>query len=521
MAEERKDGIKRRSFIMMRSLFSGVAGLKVHQSKMDVIGNNIANVNTVGYKTQNVTFTDVFYQTVQAASGPNAETGKGGTNAKQIGIGSALGTISTNVAKQGGMQATDNSFDVMINGEEFMIVSDGTTNFFTKAGNLNIDEAGNLVNGSGLTVMGWQVNDEGEVKKDRVSALRVMSGDKLSAAPSKTVNASLAGNINQKDDAFTSTSAIDRYVSYTVDFYDSQGYMYKATYHVKQVQETDGGSYYSLYLYDVIDQNGDVVSMAEKITTTDPPTYKYLNDGSQINIRFNNTTDTMKVTDTEGTKLKIAPGEILAISTGTNVPTKVKDGDSGFVANFTETIANLYEYIKNGVNEDGEAVTDESIPSALTGHQIVIDYSQLTNYGSKTSLKASRGDLDGLGKGKAAGKLNSIAISDDGKVVGNYSNGDILTLGQIAVTSFANAAGLEKVGDNLFQATMNSGSFDGIGEDITVNGDSFTTGVLEMSNVDLAYEFTEMITTQRGFQANSRIITVSDTMLEELINLKR
>ena len=187
---------------MMRSLFSGVSGLKTHQIRMDVIGNNIANVNTVGYKTQNVTFTDVFYQTVQAASGPNAETGKGGTNAKQIGIGSALGTIATNVSKQGGMQATDNPFDVMINGDEFFIVSDGQSNFFTKAGNFNVDEAGNLVNGSGLTVMGWGVNEDGDIMKERVSALKVMSGDKMFASPEKTTKAHMTGNLCEKDDDF-------------------------------------------------------------------------------------------------------------------------------------------------------------------------------------------------------------------------------------------------------------------------------------------------------------------------------
>ena len=124
-------------------------------------------------------------------------------------------------------------------------------------------------------------------------------------------------------------------------------------------------------------------------------------------------------------------------------------------------------------------------------------------------------------KGKAVGKMSSIGIQTDGRIVANYSNGDTKVLGQIVVAKFNNPAGLEKVGENLFTTTLNSGEFDGVGEDITASGDKFSTGVLEMSNVDLSTEFTEMITTQRGFQANSRIITTSDTMLEELINLKR
>lgn len=501
---------------MMRSMFSGVAGLRTHQSKMDVIGNNIANVNTVGYKTQNVTFTDVFYQTVQAASGPNAETGKGGTNAKQIGIGSTLGTIATNVSKQGGMQATDNPFDVMINGDEFFIVSDGQSNYFTKAGNFNVDEAGNLVNGSGMTVMGWQVNDDGDIVKSRVSALKVMGGDKSSAPPEKTTKTHVTGNLNQKDDQFLVSAEKDRYVSYTMEFYDSQGYLYSSTWHVKKETEENGGVYYTMNLYDIIDQNGNTISKAEEVQDNDGKHYEYLNqDTGQIAVRFNNTTEAKK-SDTG--EYNIAPGEILSISLDGNPPST--EPANPYTGDFTSVIK-LTDLIPNGVTEDGEAITEEKIPLSLRGQEIEVDFAQMTNYGSKSNLECPRGDINGYDKGKAAGKLSSLAISDDGKVVGNYTNGDIITLGQIAVTSFANPAGLQKMGNNLFAATMNSGAFDGIGMDVTTNGDSMTTGVLEMSNVDLAYEFTEMITTQRGFQANSRIITTSDTMLEELINLKR
>lgn len=498
---------------MMRSMFSGVAGLRTHQSKMDVIGNNIANVNTVGYKTQNVTFTDVFYQTVQAASGPNAETGKGGTNAKQIGIGSALGTIATNVSKQGGMQATDNPFDVMINGDEFFIVSDGQSNFFTKAGNFNVDEAGNLVNGSGLTVMGWGVNEDGDIMKERVSALKVMSGDKMFASPEKTTKAHMTGNLCEKDDDFLRKAPKDQYVSYTMEFYDSQGYLYNATFHITQTKNDKGEvTSYSAYLYDVIDQNGNLIAKAEEVEDTSGKRYEYLNKEEPIQFSFNNTTAQMEQT-ANGTKYQIAPGEILYFKQGS--------GDIGttYTGEFKATL-DIGALITKGVLENGGPKVDPA-PTALRDHKIEIDFAELTNYGSDTSIECPRGDAGGYNRGKAAGKLSSLAIGEDGKIVGNYTNGDIITLGQIAVASFANPAGLEKLGNNLFGATMNSGSFDGIGKDITANGDSMTTGVLEMSNVDLAYEFTEMITTQRGFQANSRIITTSDTMLEELINLKR
>lgn len=505
---------------MMRSMFSGVAGLKTHQSKMDVIGNNIANVNTVGYKAQNVTFTDVFYQTVQAASGPNAETGKGGTNAKQIGIGSTLGTIATNITKQGGMQATDNPFDVMINGDEFFIVSDGQSNYFTKAGNFNVDEAGNLVNGSGMTVMGWNVNSDGDIIKSRVSALKVMGGDKLSAPPEKTTKTHITGNLNQKDDQFAVSEAKNQYVSYTMEFFDSQGYLYSTTWHIKRETQDDGSIYYTMNLYDVIDQNGAIISKAEEKEENGEKKYIYLNSGTDegtkpINIVFNNLTDAIESDGTGGKKaFSVAPGEIYAITTGDEKPTTASD----YTGTFTQTI-DIEKLIENGKLKNNE--TAAKAPTSLKGQKIEIDFSQMTNYGSASNIECPRGDKDGYNKGKAAGKLSSLAIGDDGTIVGNYTNGDIITLGQIAVASFSNAAGLEKIGNNLFAATMNSGSFDGIGQDITVNGDSMTTGVLEMSNVDLAFEFTEMITTQRGFQANSRIITTSDTMLEELINLKR
>ena len=151
---------------------------------------------------------------------------------------------------------------------------------------------------------------------------------------------------------------------------------------------------------------------------------------------------------------------------------------------------------------------------------ITLDASGLTMYADASDIKSTMG-IDGVGAGKAVGKMTAYGIDEAGQIVASYSNGDTKVIGQIAVTTFSNPAGLEKVGDNLYAATLNSGSFDGIGQDITENDGSITSGYLEMSNVDLADQFTNMITTQRGYQANSRIITVSDTLLEELINLKR
>ena len=166
---------------MMRSLYSGVSGLKTHQTKMDVIGNNIANVNTVAYKSQSITFSDLMYQTTQNASGPNAVTGAGGINARQIGLGVKSAAINTAITTAGATQTTGNPFDLRINGDAFFVVSNGVENFFTRDGSFYVDAAGNLaMTSNGYNVMGWQVDPEtGKAKADKVSALRIMSTTNL------------------------------------------------------------------------------------------------------------------------------------------------------------------------------------------------------------------------------------------------------------------------------------------------------------------------------------------------------
>lgn len=485
---------------MMRSLFSGVSGLKVHQTKMDVIGNNIANVNTVGFKSSSVTFTDVFYQTTQSASGPNAATGAGGQNAKQIGLGSSLGTISTNITTQGGAQRTDNPFDLMINGDSFFIVNKGGSNYFTKAGNFTIDEAGTLVNGSGYSVMGWQADSDGNIIKDRVSALEVMAEKNMTTAPEATTKSTMFGNINQEDDSFTKKNVKDQYVPVTAQFYDSLGYEYQATFHIRQDAVAADTRTYTLDLFNITKDGEALVTATEDSTnTTTGMKYEGATGFKQVKLTFN-TSDEVKYYDSTGKEVKAGDTGAIEVQPGGLIPPydSVKLFDTALTVADTTKYANAFDAVK----------------------EITFDLSQLTNYGSSSTIDTEMG-VDGLGKGKAVGNMSSVGIQTDGKIVASYSNGDQKVLGQIAVASFANAAGLEKMGENLYAETLNSGVFNGIGEDITANGDKFSTGVLEMSNVDLSTEFTEMITTQRGFQANSRIITTSDSMLEELVNLKR
>lgn len=458
---------------MMRSLFSGVAGLKTHQTRMDVIGNNIANVNTVAYKSQSATFQELMYQNTQNASAANEVTGRGGINAKQIGLGSSLAAINTNITQSGSSQSTGNAFDVQISGDSFFIVSDGAQNHFTRAGAFYVDGVGNLaMTSNGYNVMGWQPNEDGsDVLVDTVSPLKIMSAENLTSAPEQTTKAYIDGVVDKNDSNVTSSTG--RLVNISV--YDNLGYSYIAQFAIKQDMDASGKPIEGSYSFNPV---------------------------KLINSKGETLFDSSKTPGIGDPKLELATGENAIKFNTTNGTINTPGIDANKEANVTLTISGIPAFEKT----------------------ISIDLANLKMYDNKgTSTVAGHyGDVQGRNAGRKKGALSGVAIQQDGKIYGSYDNGTSKLLGQIAVASFANASGLEKIGDNLYDTTQNSGEFDGIGKDITSDGaGAMKTGVLEMSNVDLSAEFTEMITTQRGFQANSRIITVSDTMLEELINLKR
>ena len=482
---------------MMRSLFSGVSGLKVHQTKMDVIGNNIANVNTVGFRSSSVNFSDVFYQTTQSASGPNGETNTAGTNAMQIGLGSDLASIAVNLSGTGATQRTDRNMDVMINGDAFFVVNSGGVNYFTKSGAFDIDAAGTLYcTTNGANVMGWGVDENGNIKKDSVQELKLMTPENTFSTPTATRAVTLSGNVDKKD-TNVAYSADGSGYPISVSFYDNTGSLFTAKLSVMQASETDPNNY-TVRVADIMDANSKSILKREvpdeNGNTTYESTDQYISFGGEdLDYTVDANTGEITVTGTAST---------LAFngSTGAFVSVSGEDGK------------NLNLALNDG------ATANNAFP--MTG--VNVDFSGLTMYASSgsTSIKPVRGDTAGLGAGNAPGELDGISISSDGKIYGVYNNGDKKLFGQIAVASFANPSGLEAVGNSMFAATLNSGDFDGVGIDISQVG-SFAVGALEMSNVDLSTEFTNMITTQRGFQANSRIITTSDTMLEELINLKR
>ena len=568
---------------MMRSLYSGVAGLKTHQTRMDVIGNNIANVNTTAYKSSSMTFSELMSQTTQKASGANATTGVGGTNAKQIGLGVKAGAINTAITTQGSAQSTGNPFDIMITGDNFFVVSNGSENFFTRDGSFYVDGAGNLaMTSTGYNVMGWGVDETtGNIKQDTVTALRIMSSANMTYPPEATTKANISGILDQNDKDVTSANG----KTVNLNFFDARGYSYTAKFTFKQ-SGGDKTNEYSMELNKILDSTGKEIDISklkfgnrsqqkmETKVTLNTDAYKW--DGKVLKTK-DGTTDVADLAD-----IFKADGSLITPADDAAAQKQQKALDAiakayGYEGSTDEflnlyitstadkdkqlTIQDLLGNMMAGkttdvLPADGSAITMEgryfegttvvfnkdtgklesvggsttnlnvnAAFSALGGNfsDVTIDLSECTNYDKKgtSTIGATSGDLDGLGTGRRLGDMIGVSIQKDGMIYASYDNGMTKLLGQIATAAFANASGLEKEGDNLYSATLNSGEFDGIGVDITAGGGYMSTGHLEMSNVDLSSEFTEMITTQRGFQANSRIITVSDTLLEELTNLKR
>ena len=437
---------------MMRSMYSGVSGLRVHQTRMDVIGNNIANVNTVGFKSGRVIFSDVFSQLSRGAGAPNPDTGRGGTNPMQIGLGANVYSID-NLMMRGSVQRTDNPTDIAIDGEGFFVVRGGMydTYKFTRAGNFTLDAVGNLVTPSGMNVMGWQKfewnNDTKSYVFDTEQPLEEINiysdthnGNKRVLAPMETGMAEFMGNLD-------SETEIGKTFSVPFIVYDDIGNK-----HELMITYTAGA--------------------ANAANTERDWDYEITGDASTT------------ITPTTGT---ITFGTANSGSNG-----KVVAGDT--------------------LDIDITPVGAIAMASDFT---VTLDFSNMTQYSSPSNVKASRVD------GYTTGTFETFSIGSDGVISAVYSNGIMKPLALIALAKFENPAGLFKEGDNLFSQTTNSGAFTK-GVPPTYEGTGkLAPGTLEMSNVDLSREFSDMIVTQRGFQANTRIITTSDEMLLELVNLKR
>lgn len=552
---------------MMRSMYSAVSGLKTHQTRMDVIGNNIANVNTVAFKSSSVTFSDILYQTTSNASGANATTGTGGVNAKQIGLGTTAAATKVSITSAGASETTGNPFDIRLtdkNSTNFFIVNNGSENVFTRSGSFYVDGSGNLcMSSTGYTVMGWQVDETtGEIRKDTVSALRIMQEKNLTSAPEATTQATIAGVLDENDADVKS----DAGKVMNLNFYDNLGYQYTAKFAIKATAK-DGE--YTVELTSILDSNNKNITegftqaeMKDIFGDTDTKTTiaSYSSTLPGCGYTYNPANGKL-TTATTGAEVTIGKDGTLAGDTGKTIKDvfgvsegnlkNIKDSDAAGNTDYEfKDVLNAdgtysYQIIKTSATsslkfntEDGKFKsigngTEKSVELNLNNaklnkngnfQNITVDFSQCLNYNNsgKSTIGADAGAVDGTtGKGRKLGAMTGISIDTNGRIYGTYDNGNTELLGQIAVAQFSNASGLEKVGESCYRTTLNSGEFDGIGVEISADGSSMTTGELEMSNVDLSSEFTSMITTQRGFQANSRVITTSDTLLEELVNLKR
>ena len=404
---------------MLRSMNSAISGLRAHQTKLDVTGNNIANVNTVGYKSSQTVFEDTLSHVVRNGSAPNAQAG--GTNPAQVGLGVKVAGITTNF-EQGAAQNTGRSTDFMISGDGFFVTRAGNEQVYTRAGSFNYDAAGNLVTPDGALLQGWMAEGGAVDTNGAIETLTVPFGGVMQ--PERTTTGAVVGNLS-------SATASGTGVQTQITVYDALG------------------------------------------------------TAKQVTIAFskNAAANTWDVRTSDGTT-----------TLNTQVTFSTAAGTEGEPATGA-----AYEFTPtDGVWPDG----------------IQIDLAELRQFGGPSSLAPARVD------GNAMGSLQSISLSGDGTVMGVYSNNLREPIGKLALATFANPGGLAKAGNSSYRVGDNSGQ-PAIGEAGSGGRGSLIAGALEMSNVDLAEEFTGLIVAQRGFQANSRVISSSDEVLQDLVNLKR
>ena len=463
---------------MMRSLFSGVSGLKNHQTRMDVVGHNISNVNTYGYKYQRVSFQDMLSQTLSGAARP--EETRGGINPKQVGLGMTIASIDR-IFTQGSLQTTGNQTDVAISGDGFFLVNDGDKTFHTRAGAFGLDRDGTMVvPGNGLRVQGWMAtrNDRGEMEVNPSASTEdivVPVYSKIEAR--ETTQVDYKCNLNSNSVTLppnaTERMRASAGVSTSIDIYDAKGDNHRLMMRFWKTGENQWTASAA-----ITNPGG---GMATPVTLDVPAAAGQVNQqnpDSLMNLRFSPDGKLISVAD-NGTSDEINQGQ-LSIRASYRV-----EGDP----NIRNISLNLGQ-----VNSD-----------ILTG---------ITQYSSPTTTKATEQN------GYTMGYMESFYVDNSGNVTGVYSNGVRQAIGQLAVSVFTNPQGLTAMGDNLFEESNNSGRAN-VGAANQGGRGKIIAGTLEMSNVDLSDQFTDMIVTQRGFQANSRTITTSDQMLQEVINLKR
>jgi flagellar hook protein FlgE len=466
---------------MMRSLFSGVSGLQNHQTRMDVVGNNISNINTTGFKRGRVNFQDILYQQLQGATRPTEELG--GVNPKEVGLGMSIASIDT-IHIQGSLQTTGVGTDLAIQGTGFFVLDNAGVQLYTRAGAFGIDEDGLMVNpGNGMKVQGWMARElEGQVFIDtsrQVEDLIIPVGSKDPARATSTVN--FACNLDKRIpeipenptgmDVRRGTWATD------IKIYDTFGEE-----HILQVEFTrvpgTNNSWNASVTVDPesAEPTNAAVGFGEEAPAAGEPAI--------FTVNFSN----------NGTLLSAADG-------AGNL-----SGDNG------EVLMNVaFDVLGATPGEDGAPVRQQFVLNLGTVGGFT---NSITQYSETSSSKAVVQD------GRGMGYLDNFKIDQSGVITGVFSNGTSRMLGQVSMASFPNQGGLEKVGDNNYRVSNNSGAAN-IGPAMIAGKGKIISGALEMSNVDMAEQFVDMIVTQRGFQANSRTIQTADQLLQELLTLKR
>ena len=420
---------------MIRSLYSGIGGMNNFQTKLDVIGNNISNVNTFGFKKGRVTFNDLVSQQLAGASSPQ-EGERGGTNPRQVGLGGSTASID-NIQTQGSLQNTGRDLDMAISGDGFFQVGDGEQDYYTRAGNFYLDENGMLVNSEGLRVQGFGVDGDGAVDEAAgVGDLFIPAGEQVN--PEATTEVNMRGNLN---------SSAEVGEERTLRFF-----------------------------------------------ATDPL-------GGEQELRIQLTKDAENEWSHQ-TQFLDGDGDWTDIASTASAPID-------FDADDDSSLGRLPDDFNVSIDDPG-GLGDQWGDAG----PIALNMGSVTQFNSPSTVEVSSRN------GSSDGTLESYNVSETGEINGVFSNGEVRLLGQIALVNFNNPSGLSKTGSNLYEVSNNSGEpqigFPGVG-----GRGNLTGSTLEMSNVDLAEEFAEMIVSQRGFQANTRMITTSDEILQELINLKR
>ena len=463
---------------MMRSLFSGVSGMQNHQTRMDVIGNNVANVNTTGFKKGRVNFQDLISQQLSGAARPTEEIG--GINPKEVGLGVMVASIDT-IHTQGALQTTGVNTDIAIQGNGFFVLKSGEKNFYTRAGVFGVDRDGTLVNpGTGMKVQGWMATD---VAGERVinssgqtEDLVIPVGQKLDAKQTEYVKYSC--NLDKRLPAVAAdANEADLLKSgWATEFkvYDNFGEAHELSINFTRIPETVN-QWRATVVVDPTNAEGTNTRVG--INGTD-------GRDNTFTVSFDNNGHLFAVTDSQ--ENRTAPEGQVLISASYDLVGANTD-DAGNVARHEFTI-NL-----------GEIGTSRNT---------------ITQFAEKSTTKAYEQD------GYKMGYLENFKIDQSGVITGVYSNGISRDIGQLAMAGFANQGALEKAGESTYIQSNNSGI-----ANITVSGvmgkGKFIAGTLEMSNVDLTEQFTDMIITQRGFQAGAKTIQTSDTMLDTVLNLKR